>query len=502
MRRLTDMEQALKEVKARYYYRLYLDSLDDWNLDGGPGSGNWGHAGRMGLRGGSMPGGGVGHRMGSSEKGFTSKAKRAAGAREYGKIIKALDAAREGMKQTEEEARKRRADCDQAESAVRQAKKLFDWNKSTVEKTQETIDRYGKGRTLKQVKADFEELTDRFYELGKERNNYRLSQEEHQKVLEEYKKVNAERAETNILKSAMLRIETETRNRDEAEKDLATKQAELDTAKTRLDETNKALAGQYDGLAAKRDRAILKKCQSAEDCETTQEAMDYLRARNLFKERDSLYERDRMMSLDGVDTECATGVVKHVEKLIEDYPALKGKFDGIQTESCKGTPQESSYAYASRATGMVVLNTDYYGDSVKMNERFQKSVDSEYHPMVDYHSVIDHEFAHQIENILNAQGNGKTRVSDEVMKATVKRMNSGKYVKSDEIKIRNGVSGYAAENQGITVKNGKQYENKAYGRNTEFLAEAFSAYQNGADDILAIRWAGEEFDRIIRERIS
>ena len=44
-------------------------------MDGGPGSGNWGHAGRPGKRGGSAGGGGKANRTGTKESGFSSKAK-------------------------------------------------------------------------------------------------------------------------------------------------------------------------------------------------------------------------------------------------------------------------------------------------------------------------------------------------------------------------------------------------------------------------------------------
>lgn len=41
--------------------------------DGGPGSGNWGHKGRVGKRGGSGKGGGRHNREGSKESGFKTK---------------------------------------------------------------------------------------------------------------------------------------------------------------------------------------------------------------------------------------------------------------------------------------------------------------------------------------------------------------------------------------------------------------------------------------------
>lgn len=50
-------------------------------LDGGPGSGNWGHAGRPGKLGGSAGGGGKEHRTGTKESGFSSEAKERAKAK-------------------------------------------------------------------------------------------------------------------------------------------------------------------------------------------------------------------------------------------------------------------------------------------------------------------------------------------------------------------------------------------------------------------------------------
>lgn len=46
------------------------------NTDGGPGSGNWGHSGRPGKRGGSAGGGGVHNRMTDNAGGFTSFSKQ------------------------------------------------------------------------------------------------------------------------------------------------------------------------------------------------------------------------------------------------------------------------------------------------------------------------------------------------------------------------------------------------------------------------------------------
>ncbi len=48
-----------------------MAEVQKWYLDGGPGSGNWGHKGRPGIRGGSGPGGGVAYRLNTPSGGYT-----------------------------------------------------------------------------------------------------------------------------------------------------------------------------------------------------------------------------------------------------------------------------------------------------------------------------------------------------------------------------------------------------------------------------------------------
>lgn len=61
-----DSGSPLEKALARYV----MDAASDVD-DGGPGSGNFGHKGRPGLRGGSGKGGGKAYRTGSKEEGFS-----------------------------------------------------------------------------------------------------------------------------------------------------------------------------------------------------------------------------------------------------------------------------------------------------------------------------------------------------------------------------------------------------------------------------------------------
>lgn len=75
-RRFRQLEASLKACGQRSCLQILNTRYDDGDLqmDGGPGSGNWGHEGRKGLRGGSAPGGGKKNRF-PAQSGYTSRAK-------------------------------------------------------------------------------------------------------------------------------------------------------------------------------------------------------------------------------------------------------------------------------------------------------------------------------------------------------------------------------------------------------------------------------------------
>lgn len=64
-----------RDKKETIRLAMRMLGLDTDALDGGPGSGNWGHLGRPGKRGGSGKGGGKAYRGGSAESGFTNTRK-------------------------------------------------------------------------------------------------------------------------------------------------------------------------------------------------------------------------------------------------------------------------------------------------------------------------------------------------------------------------------------------------------------------------------------------
>lgn len=76
-----DINMYRYDTGNSYHYDMDLVTKED----GGPGSGNWGHGGRKGKVGGSAKGtGGVQHRTGTKETGYSSEAKKKVEAKSTG----------------------------------------------------------------------------------------------------------------------------------------------------------------------------------------------------------------------------------------------------------------------------------------------------------------------------------------------------------------------------------------------------------------------------------
>ena len=95
-----------------------------FNADGGPGSGNHGHAGRPGKRGGSAPGKGAGTGTNSDiteqmSKAFKGISKMASRSKDYESFIKSLDDAQKGELQKQFEASGTRESLEQYTESLR-----------------------------------------------------------------------------------------------------------------------------------------------------------------------------------------------------------------------------------------------------------------------------------------------------------------------------------------------------------------------------------------------
>lgn len=257
---------------------------------------------------------------------------------------------------------------------------------------------------------------------------------------------------------------------------------------------------EYDEAARERDEAVLREFPTADDCKTSEDVTDYLRAKGYFRKDETVYESDSRVYLEQMGIEYSKGAAKTIERFMTDYPKLAGKFDGIK---CREFDQEDTSAYAFAREGAVFFNVNYFGEGKTGAEDYEDDVDGEFHPYgTEWTAIVDHEFTHAVEKILERELNKKDKIANIVMKQAMERVD-GKYVREEEYFVRKSVSRYATINPGVrqTYINGQrqEVENESYGRNTEFLAEAMAEARNSRIACKYSRAAKEELEKLMKE---
>ena len=265
-----------------------------------------------------------------------------------------------------------------------------------------------------------------------------------------------------------------------------------------------AYIDKYEKAAKERDEAVLAAFPSAKDCTTTEEVEDYLKARGYFS--NPMYpavRNDRRIDLLQMSDENSRALAEHLDALADDYPWVVGEMGGV---SCLREGGFGTWAFTDGYSA-VTFNSDYwgkYGDSIEKS--FQKTCESDFHPPgLTSQSVIDHEFTHVMEQIINGHPTFEhderyadyETASDYVMAKVAERMGVGTSQKERQ-EIRRAVSRYSADNQGIKQgEDGSVWTDDSYGANTEFLAEAIAEARCSAQPRKISLMVLEEFNKLI-----
>lgn len=442
-------EQTLLEAK-RILAQYHADLSERITVDGGPGSGNWGHSSVKGRRGGSAPGtGGAAHRISLKNGGFVSRKKVTATYRN------AADSCEKAMP-----------------SLQKQWKKADKWNTE-----------YEKYKSVKEsCEFKMQWIDRRIREIEDEAKGQGNSPEDNQMY------------------------STWVNSRDITQKtlDKATKEMERMEKNNELEKFAE-MQKDYDQYATQRDEAVHQLFQSAADCKTAQEATDYLRASGYYFSyeggNDSLYGRmatDRLVDLSQATAEHAVNAAVMLDRVFTDFPEAKGKLTGI---SCMKLPKKYDHTYGYAQGTRVVLNARYFGEGNKLKEYYERDLEARYHPFgTTPAAIIAHETTHAIEAAANA--GGALRAADAVMREVNTGL-YGKYIKNHEQEVRKKVSGYAADNTGCKItSSGKIKYNDGYGRNTEFLAEAIAEAENSPAPREVAVLAKKAFSDIVSARLK
>ena len=261
---------------------------------------------------------------------------------------------------------------------------------------------------------------------------------------------------------------------------------------------------EYDRLAAKRNEAVLRMFPTAEACQTSDDVDDFLRAKEIFrKDGEHHYDADKKVNLVSMDIKHSKVIADRLDQFMTDYPKLKGEFGGIDCHDMSNERGcENAYAYCrSHTTREVCFNEKEFGHGVESKYSKEKDAVSGWHPPgTNTASIIDHEYTHAIEKVLRERLGTRSKISDIVMKRAMKAVD-GKYDKEREHEVRASVSQYANDNKGYfwDKRTGKYRENKEYGRNTEFLAEAMEEARSSPNPrpyAVAVR---KEMEKLMKE---
>ena len=260
---------------------------------------------------------------------------------------------------------------------------------------------------------------------------------------------------------------------------------------------------EYDELAERRNKALLKVFPNADACETSSDVTEYLRAKDYFKKKDEhAIDADTRVNLYSMDPESARACARRLDQFMTDYPALKGEFGGIDCHDMSNEPgHENAYAYCrSRTDKMVCYNEKRFKPGGDAMEKWDIDTVTRWSPPgTDPSSLIDHEYTHALEKLIKEKRGKSTNVANLVMKRAMIAVD-GEYNKEREQEIREALCRYAGDNRGVKRSaDGRVVENPDYGRNTEFIAEAMAEARNSPNPrpyAVAVR---KEMEKLMKE---
>lgn len=473
---------------------LYADSAiikrmddDDWVTINGT------HV-MLGEGGVAMGGGKLKGMTFSNAKSQKSGGSRAAHVERITKAKARCDELRPKMERIHAADRRNRALREFAEKDVIEARKYEEETKRNVDFAKKMYEEHGQpDRSREDVEKEAREARDearREYAWIRE-NKWKEGVTQDDVMGHEMKMERASKREDRA--NAVLRTRDNYQNamenhdravmmREKREKDLAR------MGDGKRSEEDQKVVDEYNKAAEERNASVLKLYKSPDDCKTSEEATDYLRAQGYYDHGHGHFDSDSRVDLDRMSNDNAVTTARRVDSLMKDYPGMKGQLDGIDCHDMsreRGCSNTLAYADGTR----ICYNEKYYGENGTGPKAYERDVANGFHPKgTTFGNVVDHESAHAIAKIIQQRAAqyglelDDNNVENTVMRKVQENL-YGSYSKKNERMVRAFVSRYAANNKGVKLSSDGRTarENKEYGRNTEFLAEGM-AEARGSDN--------------------
>lgn len=481
------------------------------NTDGGYGSGNWGHVGRPGKRGGSGAGGGRMNRITTSEGKYESLSSIWKAEKKYSKKRQAvMDKSGEIAKKAAEtialknemqsakymleyEERKKKA-VEDAKKAVEglppkddlivrrdQITMELDAHNILKEKDerQHAVHRCPPGEERDKAREEYLEWRDSHW------NEIEAATDKQNRLFAEYKQI-----DENLMKYQMVEHRLKANDADKVDSFLEKARKDYADAEARYNKANEEVTA----MTKERNAMTAGLFNNVDDCKSPTDVGMYLQSREYFEagiSSNGIYGGVRDTSqpdLHGISTEAAKDVARGYDKVMAEFPELAGNIRAPRTADLGS----GTYANCSMIDGTMTVGTKLMGDKESLAKQHAKDVASGWHPKYDEsrytpaETIVCHELGHAIDGYISKlHGTGVLKgkyFSDEIVKEVKKQTGFKNY--SD---MKSSVSNYATQKG----RNG--------GIHVEFFAECISEYLTSANPSEASKVVGRLTKQALKE---
>lgn len=223
-----------------------------------------------------------------------------------------------------------------------------------------------------------------------------------------------------------------------------------------------------------------------DSCKTTQDVENLMKGKGWFNvsrlENGKILDTNKMISLVGVDLECAKSIYKSYDKLFRKYPKMIGKLSSVNSDVLKvGTIAQCNVGFG---LGPITVNKRYYRDANTLRYFHQDAVNNAFAPAgTTWHSYMMHEIGHAVDdyftNTLQLAGMKNSKIPKDVSSAMRPKVMRACNMKISDIGTE--VSGYATKNH------------------HEWFAECFAEYMDSENPRAVATEFGKQLEELMKK---
>lgn len=216
--------------------------------------------------------------------------------------------------------------------------------------------------------------------------------------------------------------------------------------------------------------AVNSKFPTYEDCKTFEDVEEKLRA-------NGCVGHDKRVNFEGLTIDSAIFAARSINEFYDKVPEMKMRLGEIWAENL----DYGTYAGSVGCTE-ILLNMREFGNLAKMEESWEKDVNSGFHPEgTSTSAILYHEMAHQMDSFLT-----QVLRKDDLQQHWTNRKNISTVILEEVSnnlgmspdKVKKEVSGYAEKQAVLDAADDRTIKQAGFynGRDVEFFAEAIAEY--------------------------